>query len=51
MINPEKAKANFRLACEQYDNAKALIKEMSSFVQVAQKDFSYEKAMRQFDLI
>lgn len=51
MIDPEKAKANFRLACEQYDNAKALIKEMSSFVQVAQKDFSYEKAMRQFDLI
>lgn len=51
MINPEKAKTNFRLACEQYNNASALIKEMASFVQVAQKDFSYETAMRQFDLI
>lgn len=51
MIDPEKAKTNFRLACEQYNNAKALIKEMSSFVQVAQKDFSYETAMWQFDLI
>lgn len=51
MISPEKAKTNFRIACEQYNNAKALIKEMSSFVQVAQKDFSYETAMRQFDLI
>lgn len=51
MINPEKAKMTFKLACEQYDIAKSLIKEMSSFVQVVQKDFSYEKAMWQFDLI
>lgn len=51
MINPEKARINFRLASDQYNRAKDLIKEMSSYVRAVQKDFSYERAMRQFDLI
>lgn len=51
VINPEKARKNFRIACDQYNSAKELIKEMSTYVQAVQKDFSYEKAMRQFDLV
>lgn len=51
MINPEAAKSNFRRACEQYDEAKEIIRELSSFVQIAQKDFSFDKAVKQFDLI
>lgn len=51
MVNPEAAKRNFNMACEQYNKAKDIIRELSSFVQMAQKDFSFEKSMKQFDLI
>ena len=51
MINPENTKTYFDRACEQYGIAKALVEEMSSFVQAVRRDFTYEKAMEQFDLI
>ena len=51
MVNPEAAKINFRLACDQYSKAKDLIQELTRYVQIAEKDFSFEKAMQQFDLI
>lgn len=51
MPNPETAVANFKLARKHYNIVKSLIEELSSLAQAKQVDFSYEKAMQNFDLL
>lgn len=51
MINKEAANRNFSLACRTYDEAKEVIRELTTYVQAASPDFSFEIAMKQFDMI
>lgn len=51
MIDREIAQKNFNVACRIYENSKALILELTGYVKKAIPDFSYDVAMRQFDLI
>lgn len=51
MINREVAQESFNLACKYYDDAKKLIRELTTSLQNVAPNFSYEVAMGQFDLI
>ena len=51
MINKEMAQRNFDLACKAYENAKETIRELTTYVKMALPNFSFEIAMKQFDLI
>lgn len=51
MINRDVAQRNFDLACNAYEEAKELVRELTSYVKMVSLDFSFEIAMRQFDLI
>ena len=51
MINKEAANRNFSIACSAYDEAKEIIRELTTYVKIASPDFSFEIAMKQFDMI
>lgn len=51
MINREVAQQNFNIACEAYNDSKELIKELSTYAKMASPSFSFELAMKQFDLV
>ena len=51
MINEKIATEKFNLACKLYVEAKEVIRELTSYVKTAYPDFSFEIAMKQFDLI
>ncbi len=51
MINKEIAQKNFNIACEAYNDSKKLIEELSTYAKMASPSFSFELAMKQFDLV
>ena len=51
MIDREIAQKNFNVACKIYEEAKALILELTAYIKKAIPSYSYDVAMRQFDLI
>ena len=51
MINKEIAQRNFSAACSLYEEGKGIIQELTGYVQSALPDFSFDIAMRQFDLL
>ena len=51
MIDKETAQKNFNAACAMYEDAKAIVKELSDYAKSVAPDFSFEVSMRQFDLM
>ena len=51
MINQEIAQKNFKLACEVYEQSKDTIKELSTYMRMVSPDFSFETAMKRYDLV
>lgn len=43
------AERSFKFACNKYEEAKEVIRELSQIVQNIKKDFSFEIAMREYD--
>ena len=44
-------KESFGMACNLYDEAKSIVKDLSDYAKKIAPEFSYEIAMRQFDMI
>ena len=51
MINREIAETNFKIACRMYDDSKEIIRELTTYAKVASPNFSFEVAMKQYDLL
>ena len=44
-------KESFGLACNLYEDAKKIVKDLSDYAKTIASEFSYDIAMRQFDMI